>query len=136
MSSNRQNPPGTDGRPARGRIGRLAANFVALVVAALTVAMAVYLPDHIQDIDRSLARLLLRNDKTTGAPIKIGFAGALGRAGDIAILNGAQIAVDEINAAGGLVGRPLTIETFNDLGDEDNATSVPNRSVRPRTSSR
>ena len=92
-----------------------------VAVAALTVGIAAYFPGYVQDIDTLVARLL-RNDNTSATPIKIAFVGDLSRAsrpGNSAILNGARIAVDETNARGGVAGRPLAIEAFDDAGDED-----------------
>jgi potassium-dependent mechanosensitive channel len=110
----------------RHRIARLVVNFTLLAVAALTIGIAAYFPGYLKDIDKTLAGLL-SNDKTSAAPIKVAFVGALSgpsRAADTAILNGAQIAMDEINALGGISGRPLVIEAFDDAGDEDKASTV------------
>lgn len=60
-------------------------------------------------------------------PIRIGLAGALtdpiGRPMNL----GARLAVDEINAAGGIDGRPLELIPYNDYGDPDSAVLVANR---------
>jgi ABC-type branched-subunit amino acid transport system substrate-binding protein len=103
------------------RIAQLLVYFMLVAVAALTVGIAAYFPGYVQDIDTLVARLL-RNDNTSATPIKIAFVGDLSRAsrpGNSAILNGARIAVDETNARGGVAGRPLAIEAFDDAGDED-----------------
>ena len=130
MSMNRSLSPArasdtNEGRTRSG-IGRVVVNILLLLVAACTLGVAAYFPGYIKDLDKTLARLV-RDDKASAAPIKIAFAGGLSgpsRAANLAILNGAQIAVDEINALGGIAGRPLAIEAFDDGNDEDKAGTV------------
>jgi branched-chain amino acid transport system substrate-binding protein len=56
-------------------------------------------------------------DSANNAPYLIGLiagtTGAYGSTG-VATVNGAQLAVDKINAAGGVMGHPLKLESYND----------------------
>lgn len=73
-----------------------------------------------------------RSGPSSASPISIGFAGAL--TGDGAsvgrdYLNGVQLAVDDVNAAGGVLGRPLRIVSQDDQADPQQATNVAQRLV-------
>ncbi len=60
--------------------------------------------------------------QTSPAPLKIGLIGPLsGPSSDFGtpMLHGVQIAVDEINAVGGYLGRPLTLVIKDDQGNPD-----------------
>lgn len=60
-------------------------------------------------------------------PILIGFAGELtGQRGDLGVegRDGAQLAVDTINAAGGVQGRPLKLLVRDDQGEPETARQV------------
>ncbi len=60
-------------------------------------------------------------------PIKIGFSVQLtGARGELGVMsrNGAQLAVDEINAAGGVNGRPIELLIRDDQGDPEIAWQV------------
>lgn len=59
-----------------------------------------------------------------GKPLKIGFIGGLtGRSADLGITgrDGAMLAVEQFNQAGGLNGRPVILETADDRQDPDTA---------------
>lgn len=60
-------------------------------------------------------------------PIAIGLAGAFNDPIGRPMMLGAQLAVDEINAAGGIKGRPLTLIERNDYGNADSAVKVANQ---------
>jgi branched-chain amino acid transport system substrate-binding protein len=63
----------------------------------------------------------------TPEPIKIGFVGELtGLRGEVGVMarEGAQLAVDEINAAGGIDGRPIELLIRDDQGDPEIARQV------------
>lgn len=69
---------------------------------------------------------------TDEGPIKIGYVGAL--SGETALwgqagLNGAQMAIDEINAAGGLLGRQLEIVGMDGKGDPLDSVNSLNRLI-------
>jgi branched-chain amino acid transport system substrate-binding protein len=63
------------------------------------------------------ATLCAGNVQAAEKPILIGLiagtTGAYGSTG-VAVVNGAQLAVDKINAAGGVLGRPLKLDAHND----------------------
>jgi branched-chain amino acid transport system substrate-binding protein len=60
-------------------------------------------------------------------PITVGLAGAFDDPIGRPMMLGAQLAVDEINAAGGVKGRPLTLLERNDYGNADSAVKVANQ---------
>jgi branched-chain amino acid transport system substrate-binding protein len=86
------------------------------------------------------AMLLLAAAFTLGAcgerePVRIGFLGGLtGRAADLAEggRNGVQIAVDEINAAGGIHGRPVELIVRDDGQDPATAIAAANALIAGR----
>lgn len=60
-------------------------------------------------------------------PILIGFAGELtGKRGELGVeaRDGAQLAVEEINANGGIHGRHITLLVRDDQGDPERARQV------------
>lgn len=60
----------------------------------------------------------------SGEPIQIGYVGGLSggtAAFGVPALEGVQFAVDEMNAAGGIAGRPVELVPFDDQGDPFNA---------------
>jgi branched-chain amino acid transport system substrate-binding protein len=57
-------------------------------------------------------------------PIEIGLAGPLSQARGVAMQHGAQLAVDQINARGGVLGRRLTLRLADDSASEDAAVRV------------
>lgn len=67
--------------------------------------------------------------KAEGEPIVIGvagpFTGQLQKFGEM-IKNGAELKVEELNAKGGVLGRPLKIEWGDDEGKNSNAANVAN----------
>ncbi|MGH7211968.1 MAG: ABC transporter substrate-binding protein, partial [Acetobacteraceae bacterium] len=78
----------------------------ALVAAALSAALP--------------ARLARAADAPKGAPIVIGWVGPLsppgGYAEGILMKDGAQMAVDEVNAKGGALGRKIEVISRDDAG--------------------
>jgi ABC-type branched-subunit amino acid transport system substrate-binding protein len=67
-----------------------------------------------------------------GDPILIGqIAGTTGAYGStgVAMVNGAKLAVDEINAAGGIDGRPIKLTNFNDKADPTLSSQLYQRLV-------
>lgn len=64
---------------------------------------------------------------SSSQPIQIGIAGAFTDAIGRPMVLGAQMAVDEINAAGGVNGHPLELIELNDFGEPDSAIVVANR---------
>ena len=71
-----------------------------------------------------LAIVLLAACSSGSDPIYIGLAGAFDDPVGRPMTLGAQLAVDEINAAGGVNGRPLALLERNDYGDPDSAVMV------------
>src|SRR5437764_198877 len=59
-----------------------------------------------------------------GSPIVIGLAGPFSDPGGTSMLRGAQLAVAQINAQGGVRGRPLKLRIVDDSGSEDQAVRV------------
>jgi len=57
-------------------------------------------------------------------PIQLGLVLTLGDSGVAPMLRGARLAVDEINAAGGVRGRPLALLVRDDFDDADSAIRV------------
>lgn len=60
-------------------------------------------------------------------PIRIGVAGPFTDSVGAPMLRAAQLAADEINAGGGIRGRPIEIVAMNDFGDPDSAVAVAMR---------
>lgn len=61
------------------------------------------------------------------SPIRVGFAGELtGRQADLGVhgRNGAQLAVEAINAAGGVAGRPIELLVRDDRGTSEGAQAA------------
>lgn len=70
----------------------------------------------------SLLQPAMAPAQTAGQPIRIGVIGPFtGPSSDFGqpMLNGVQLAVDEINAVGGYLGRPLTLVIKDDQGNPD-----------------
>jgi len=70
--------------------------------------------------------------KSDNGPIKIGFLGA--KTGNVAIyglngLKGLHMAIDEINAAGGVLGRQIQLLEEDDAGQKDQATNITTKYV-------
>jgi len=63
-------------------------------------------------------------------PIRIGVMAKFAQINGAAILNGANLAVDEINAAGGIKGRKIELMTYDDQGSASDATLAFQRAVR------
>ena len=57
-------------------------------------------------------------------PIKIGVVLSLADSGVAPMLRGARLAVEQINAAGGVRGRPLALVVRDDFDDADSAVRV------------
>lgn len=67
---------------------------------------------------------LLLTDCTDRQPVRVGFAGQLtGIQAELGVQerNGVQLAVEEINAAGGIAGRPIELVVRDDLGTPEGA---------------
>lgn len=64
--------------------------------------------------------------KSEDAPIRIGLAGTFNDSSTVAILHGAELAVDDINARGGIDGRRIELVKRNDYGDPDSAVRIAN----------
>lgn len=65
-------------------------------------------------------------------PIKIGFMGA--KTGDVAMygintLKGLHMAIDELNASGGLLGRPVELVEEDNAGQKDQAINIANKYI-------
>src|SRR5687768_11474629 len=58
------------------------------------------------------------------APIRIGLAGSLSDPVGVPMKRAAELAVEEINAAGGIQGRPLELVQRDDYADADSAVFV------------
>ncbi|MCB1889942.1 MAG: ABC transporter substrate-binding protein [Rhodocyclaceae bacterium] len=74
-----------------------------------------------------LLAMLLLQACSEPAPMRIGFIGGIsGRGADLGISgrNGAQLAVEQWNARGGLNGRPIELQTRDDGGDTEHAKRV------------
>ena len=68
----------------------------------------------------------------TGQPIKVAFIGSLtGLVADLGManLNGAKLAVDEVNKAGGVAGRPLELLTYDDTNDPSVAVTRAQKAI-------
>jgi branched-chain amino acid transport system substrate-binding protein len=67
-------------------------------------------------------------------PIRLGLVLTLGDSGVAPMLRGARLAVGEINAGGGVQGRPLALVVRDDFGDADSAIRVAGELYRrPRS---
>ncbi|HEY0837698.1 MAG TPA: branched-chain amino acid ABC transporter substrate-binding protein [Azospirillum sp.] len=76
------------------------------------------------------AALLVAGEAAAAGPITVGLAGPLtgsNAAIGAQMLNGTRQAVADINAAGGLLGRPLELRTEDDVCDPGQAVAVANR---------
>lgn len=62
--------------------------------------------------------------------LRIGVMAKFAQINGAAILNGAKLAVEEINAAGGVKGRKLELLTYDDQGSASDATLAFQRAVR------
>ena len=68
----------------------------------------------------------------TGTPIYLGYNGELSgpsAAFGVPTLHGAQLAVDEINAAGGIGNRPITLTVYDNAGNASKAVSLQSQIV-------
>ncbi|HUL03383.1 MAG TPA: ABC transporter substrate-binding protein [Gemmatimonadales bacterium] len=70
------------------------------------------------------AALFLAACSRQRGPIQIGLAGPLSDPRGVAMQHGAQLAVDEINAKGGVRGRLLQLRPLDDSASDDRATRV------------
>jgi branched-chain amino acid transport system substrate-binding protein len=70
------------------------------------------------------ASLLLTACSFSPGPVRIGLAGSLGDPVGVPMKNAAELAVEEINAAGGIDGRPLELVQRDDYADPDSAVFV------------
>ena len=61
---------------------------------------------------------------SSNAPIRIGLAGSLSDPVGVPMKYAAELAVEEINAAGGIHGRPITLVERDDYADPDSAVFV------------
>ena len=71
-----------------------------------------------------LATLLGSGCDFSSGPIQIGLAGALSDPVGVPMKQAAELAVEEINAAGGINGRPLELVQRDDYADPDSAVFV------------
>jgi len=71
-----------------------------------------------------LATLLLACNRGGGGPVRIGVAGSFSDPIGLPMKLAAQLAADEINAAGGIGGRPLELVLRDDYADADSAVFV------------
>ncbi len=75
---------------------------------------------------------LLSSGCSSLAPIRIGFAAELsGKQNELAInlRDGVQLAVDDINASGGIKGRPVELLIEDDLGTPEGAKAAENKLI-------
>jgi len=70
------------------------------------------------------ASLLFAACRFTPGPIRIGLAGSLSDPVGVPMKNAAELAVEEINAAGGIDGRLLELVQRDDYADQDSAVFV------------
>jgi len=70
------------------------------------------------------ASLLLSACSFSPGPIRIGLAGSLSDPVGVPMKHAAELAVEEINAAGGISGRPLELLQRDDYADPDSAVFV------------
>ena len=73
---------------------------------------------------RAAALVLALFGCSSGAPIRIGLAGSLSDPVGVPMKHAAELAVEEINAAGGIHGRPLELVERDDYADPDSAVFV------------
>lgn len=80
----------------------------------------------------SLAAASMAAKAQSGAadPVKIGVMAKFAQINGAAILNGARLAVDEINAAGGVKGRKIELVSYDDQGSASDAILAFQRAVR------
>ena len=64
--------------------------------------------------------------KETSGPIEVALALPLEYPGVAPMVRGAELAVEQINAAGGIGGRQLRLTKYDDFGDPDSAARVAN----------
>ena len=93
-------------------MSRVLAKFTGAVVA-LSTAMWSFAPLHAAE-----------------NPIRIGVMAKFAQINGAAILNGAKMAAEEINAAGGIDGRKIELMTYDDQGSASDATLAFQRAVR------
>jgi len=62
-----------------------------------------------------------------GRPVAIGLAGTFSQPRGASMLRAAQLAVNQVNAKGGVRGRPLELRVADDSGSEDTAVRVAER---------
>jgi len=72
----------------------------------------------------ALTVLLLTVCRPSAEPVRIGLAGPFSDAVGGPMRQAAELAVEEINASGGIRGRPIELITRDDRGDPDSAVSV------------
>jgi branched-chain amino acid transport system substrate-binding protein len=72
----------------------------------------------------ALTVLLLTACRPSAAPVRIGLAGPFSDAVGGPMRKAAELAVEEINAAGGIRGRPIELIARDDSGDPDSAVAV------------
>jgi len=70
------------------------------------------------------ASLLLSACRFSPGPVRIGLAGSLSDPVGVPMKHAAELAVEEINAAGGIGGRPLELVQRDDYADTDSAVFV------------
>lgn len=75
------------------------------------------------------ALVLLHACSSGGGTVRIGLAGPFTDPVGAPMLRAAELAVDEINQAGGIGGRPIELISLDDFGDPDSAVSVATRLV-------
>jgi branched-chain amino acid transport system substrate-binding protein len=80
-----------------------------------------------------IAGVVLGCDRRTDAPLVIATAGPWGQANGAMHRRGVDLAVDEINAAGGIRGRPLTGVARDDEGDGSRAAAIAGEFVAADT---
>jgi len=72
----------------------------------------------------ALTVLLLTACRPSAAPVRIGLAGPFSDAVGGPMRKAAELAVEEINASGGIRGRPIELIIRDDSGDPDSAVAV------------
>jgi branched-chain amino acid transport system substrate-binding protein len=80
----------------------------------------------------AITSLLLTNC-SKGQPVRVGFAGQLtGIQAELGVQerNGVQLAVEEINAAGGIAGRPVELVVQDDLGTSEGAQAADRELIK------
>jgi len=70
------------------------------------------------------ASLLFSACSVSSGPVRIGLAGSLSDPVGVPMKHAAELAVEEINAAGGIAGRPLELVERDDFADPDSAVFV------------